>query len=224
MNYKKIVKIVSLAVLAAAFGQAKAMKIPKEELNKALLKAAEQGNITTVIKLLSQGANINCKDDNGNTPLMHASMYDYLAMAQLLLERGADSNCTNMWNSSPLIYAAMRNHLAMAQLLSEHNADIYYKGYNGKTALDFAHQYGYAEIAKLLVNEPHRRQSWQQALLLIQRLLTLGLSSPILTSALQQAKKNNPALAKVIQEQQNFSYLLENKLALIAPICGLNRK
>jgi ankyrin repeat protein len=224
MNYKQIAKIVSLAVLATAFGQsAQAMKMPKAKLNAMLLYAAEQGNSAIVIKLLDQGANINCKDNNGNTPLMHASMYNYLAIAQLLLERGADSNCTNDCESTPLIYAAMRNHLEMAQLLSEHNADIYYKGYNGKTALDFAHQYGYVEIAKLLINEPYRRQSRQQALLLIQRLLTLRSSSSVLANAPQQAK-NNPALAQTIQEQQTFSYPSDNNLALIAPICSLNRE
>jgi ankyrin repeat protein len=86
-----IVKIVSLAVLAAIFGQvAQAMEMSKEKLNKALLKAAGLGNIAEITQLLKHGADINCKNIIGFTPLLYviySSSSNYLLMLTRLLAK-----------------------------------------------------------------------------------------------------------------------------------------
>src|ERR1700733_6477581 len=166
MNFKQIVKIVSLGLLASAFGQtAVAMEIPREELNKQLLEAARISNIENVAQLLERGADSNCKDKKcGITPLIYASTNNKLEIAKLLLEHGADSNGKDNFDNTPLVWAStispaddliwgstIANKLEMAKLLLEHGADINHKNNNGETALIFVSRYNNLAIAKLLL-------------------------------------------------------------------------
>ena len=49
-------------------------------------------NSTQIVKdLLDAGANINSKDDEGNTPLWWACRYGYIETIKLLIDRGARS-------------------------------------------------------------------------------------------------------------------------------------
>ena len=67
-------------------------KISPEEqkaLNEALIEAAREGDAKEVKKLLGQGAEINCQDDLGATPLHWAAHYDHIEVVALLLKMGA---------------------------------------------------------------------------------------------------------------------------------------
>ncbi len=51
--------------------------------------AARSGNLQYVQQLLAEGADVNAKDDNGNTAFYYAAWHDRRDMAQLLLSKGA---------------------------------------------------------------------------------------------------------------------------------------
>jgi hypothetical protein len=152
MNYKKIVKIVSFAVLTTAFGQAVAMEIPKEELDRNLLNAAANGLAEQAIKLLDQGADINCKDKDGQTPLMWASQNGHFKITELLIKNGANSNDKNNFSNTPLILALITDHPQIAQRLIEHGADVNYKTKSGWTPLLYASKNGPLALVQLLLN------------------------------------------------------------------------
>src|SRR3984885_2080834 len=106
MNFKTIVKIVSLALFVSVFGQnALAMEISREELNNALLEAAIHDNADQLTKLLAAGADVNCKgydDEWTPTSLILASVYKHPAIVKILLEHGADINCKNNFGKTAL--------------------------------------------------------------------------------------------------------------------------
>ncbi len=83
-----------------------------------LTKAAGDGDINTVKKLLDEGAD---KDYDG--ALLSAAYKGHTEIARLLIEKGADVNAI-IHNTRVLAYAALTGHTKTAQLLVEKGADI----------------------------------------------------------------------------------------------------
>jgi ankyrin repeat protein len=48
------------------------------DLNQALIRAAQNGNAECVSRLLAEGADIDCDDVDGDTPLMLAAANDHI--------------------------------------------------------------------------------------------------------------------------------------------------
>ncbi len=63
------------------------------------------GDLPAVKKLLTAGADINAKGENGNTPLTYAVMSISLDVITYLLNAGADCNLTNDWGDKPVDWA-----------------------------------------------------------------------------------------------------------------------
>jgi ankyrin repeat protein len=255
MNYKKIVKIVSLAVLAAALGQsAQAMEKSQEELNKALLKETEQGNIARVTQLLEQGADSNYKEARfGSTPLIFASMNGQFAIARLLLNHAADINCKDKENWTPLIWASWQDNLAIARLLLEYGADINCTDDSGWTPLIWASTRGHLAIVQLLLEHDAdincKDNYGKTALDLANQHKSAAIIAELLINEPQRREEkkaqqllapslrllmlpsNSSVLANASQQAESNPTLSlsmkqngGNNLKLIAPICSLNRK
>lgn len=54
------------------------------------LKAVQQGSIRAMDAALDEGANINCRNNGGDTPLMTAALKNDAGMIMALLSRDAD--------------------------------------------------------------------------------------------------------------------------------------
>ena len=77
---------------------------PNEEINGQTLLywATHQNNIAFVKLLVSQGANVNYRDDLGRTPLQIACYFGFTEIVAFLLESGANTEgcleqATNGW-------------------------------------------------------------------------------------------------------------------------------
>jgi ankyrin repeat protein len=90
--------------------------------------------------LLERGANVNAKDDEGNTALMFAAANNNVEMLRLLIDAGADLNVKeNRYHSSALDRALGAEHRqAVELLLAAGAADERVKATNG-TAIDQSH-------------------------------------------------------------------------------------
>ena len=78
----------------------------------ALLHAAREGHVETVMTLLDAGADINQPSGGDHTgPMLIATINGHFDLALLLLERGADPNLANDAGTTPL-YAALNTHWA----------------------------------------------------------------------------------------------------------------
>jgi len=72
------------------------------------------GNIALIRRELSSGANVNQKNDLGQTPLHSAIEYGYKKIAELLIAKGADINSRDIKGSTPLDYAVDRKEMSEA--------------------------------------------------------------------------------------------------------------
>jgi len=87
--------------------------------------AAENGHFEIASQLMSHGAQVDCVDAQGSTPLLLAAKWaknDYVNVVQLLLLAGADANSKDAFGKSALFFAARRQDVALVQLLAEADA------------------------------------------------------------------------------------------------------
>ena len=118
--------------------------------------ATRQGNLAQIHLLLDQDADINSKDEHGQTALMQASLWGQTSVVALLAERGADLNGTAKFNLSALMLAVINRRIAIVQTLLTAGADLNIQGskgapgFYGKTALDLARETQLPGIIKVL--------------------------------------------------------------------------
>jgi ankyrin repeat protein len=98
--------------------------------------------------LLEKGAEIESRDNDGQTPLSSAAFLGHEATVQLLLKKGADIESKDKYGQTPLSRAAMRGHEAVVQLLLEKGADVESRDNDGQTPLSRA-----AKNVKLLAKD-----------------------------------------------------------------------
>jgi peptide-methionine (S)-S-oxide reductase len=108
-----------------------------------LFSAARSGRFDVAKLLIERGADVNARNDKGNTPLWFAcqspaNAEDRIAVARLLLESGARVRETCEDNSTALHFAARRGPVAMVELLIRHGAREWQGDKNGKRAIDYA--------------------------------------------------------------------------------------
>jgi len=83
--------------------------------------AAREGNVEAVKRHLASGADVNAKDENGETPLGHADR-NKLAVAELLIANGADVNAKDKFGH-PLLLLASKSW-EFAELLISNGAEV----------------------------------------------------------------------------------------------------
>src|SRR5262249_39667496 len=71
-----------------------------------LVTAIRQADVQATRTLLDNGADVNARDGEGNTPLILPSFYASSECLELLIEKGADVNSANQAGATPLIRAA----------------------------------------------------------------------------------------------------------------------
>ncbi|GKT91873.1 ankyrin repeat protein [Colletotrichum tofieldiae] len=103
--------------------------------------------------LIEKGADIEAKDEDGQTPLFHACRFRNDAVARLLIEKGADIEVKDKNGRTPLANACLFRKDAVARLLIEKGADIEVKDKNGRTPLANVCLSRYDAVARLLVEK-----------------------------------------------------------------------
>nr|XP_039257501.1 uncharacterized protein LOC120334115 isoform X1 [Styela clava] len=145
-----------------------------------LLEAARTGNTNLVEKLLHSkskssafaasiglksrmkklfkirvGAHVNCQDQNGYTPLHHASLNGHSDIVQLLLDVGASVNTKDKNGSRPLHLAAWNGKSEIVKILLTNGpnfASVNEQNADKETALHCAAQHGHRESVKILLD------------------------------------------------------------------------
>ena len=121
------------------------------KLDQELLKAIQYNKLGLVRRLHSEGASVNCCNNEGRSPL-HFSVYsDWDRVSHFLIDMGADLNAKGKFGGTPLHMAAFKGNLAIVQLMLKKGADLRAKDSNGNLPIHLAAMYGWADIVEVFV-------------------------------------------------------------------------
>lgn len=120
---------------------------------EAMNAAVVEGNFRKVRSLVDQGADVNARNEFGETPLIWAVAGGFLEIAFLLLDEGAKVDAPDNRKATPLLWAAANGRVGMVWLLLERGADINAREDKGETALSKAAVNGQYAIVRFLVEK-----------------------------------------------------------------------
>lgn len=89
-----------------------------------LFKAASLGDVKTVEELLNSGINVNARESEDETPLMHAAAEGHSEIVALLLRRGADIYARSANGQTALGRAAIYGHAHTVEILLKSGANV----------------------------------------------------------------------------------------------------
>ena len=126
-----------------------------------LHRAAYVGNCELIQVLLDYGLDVNARNADGETPLVHAT-YGQPKPVRLLLDHGADPNAQAYSGgqfslTTPLHRAIEFGKIETARLLLERGASVEVKDWAGRTPLDVASGEQREEIIKFLSEHRAKR-------------------------------------------------------------------
>ena len=124
---------------------------PSSRAGRALVDAAEAGNLTAVAALLAAGAPPDARDGTEMTPLMVAVVHDHTAVVELLLARGANVNARDDGGVTALMLAANNGRGEILERLLRYGAAVNAQTRAGWTPLMYAAWTGRTDVARRLL-------------------------------------------------------------------------
>lgn len=95
-------------------------------------------DLTWMSFLIGKGADVNLRDNKGNTPLELASNLGFVEGVNLLVQSGAKVDEPDATGATPLIVAVQRRDIAMMRVLLKAGANPDRADNTGRTARDYA--------------------------------------------------------------------------------------
>ncbi len=92
--------------------------------NPLLFRAASDGRNDLIESSLKEGADVNAREQEGETPLMYAAANGHTDTVLFLIDKGADVNAVSNNNETALARAASVGHTATVQTLLEKGAYV----------------------------------------------------------------------------------------------------
>ena len=110
---------------------------------KSLIQAVKDNKFVEIQRLIANGADINAKDEKGQTALIMASSFrNNKIMVEYLVDKGADVNKKDKHGNTALMVASFNGDTAVAGYLVGKEALVNTKNNNGWTALTWAKKRG----------------------------------------------------------------------------------
>ncbi|MBI1736815.1 MAG: ankyrin repeat domain-containing protein [Candidatus Rokubacteria bacterium] len=118
-------------------------------------RAVSAGDLEAVRRWLASGADVDARDEHGQTALMLAAHGGHAAIVEVLVASGADLDVTAKYSLSALMLAVVAGHAAVARRLVAAGADRTIEGrgapgFAGKTAYHLARDRRMDDLAAAL--------------------------------------------------------------------------
>lgn len=127
----------------------KANEVGDTPLHEACIK----GDLKRVKSLLSQGHEVNPRDNAGWIPLHEACNHGHYAIVECLLENGADVNNRGLKGMTPLHDAATNGHFTIMRLLIRYGANVISLTDGGETVMSCLNDYRQRNYSEMSNNE-----------------------------------------------------------------------
>ena len=116
---------------------------------------ASDSSIVEIERLIINGADVNAKNQRGQTPLHEAAMIGRADVAELLVDNGADINAEDNAGWTPLHAAAANSRwtAAVVQFLISEGAYIHAESHDGATPLHLVMLQGNVKVVRLLIEK-----------------------------------------------------------------------
>ena len=119
-----------------------------------LFEAIQDGNIGLVKELVKNGADVNCIDKTGQSPLHRACYLGHLDIVRVLIANGADIHQrASDLQLTPLHSATMNGDCQVVAFLIDNGADIHARDAAGGTPLLAACWVGALDTVKYLISK-----------------------------------------------------------------------
>ena len=115
--------------------------------------AAKYNNVNEARRHLNEGADVNKKDEQGQTPLHHAAYGGQKEVTEVLLERGAKVNAKDDEGWTPLHLASKNGHAPLVDLLLAKRGQVNSRDKKGRTPLHHATHGEGNEAALILISK-----------------------------------------------------------------------
>lgn len=163
-------------------------------LNSSLRIAIVYGRADIVEFLIANGADVNAKNNNGDTALHYAVGNSKLDIAKYLITHGADINVKDKGGYTPLHNAASEGKQEIARILIANGANVNAKSNTGYTPLHLAKEHNYGEIARILIangaDESIRNNDGETPEIFANRVQAENKAKAEATAAAKHAKEN----------------------------------
>ena len=117
-----------------------------------LCTVAQNGDAGLVMVLLEKfGADKNCKDTDGHTPLIHAAVEDHVPVVKTLLHSGADLYVADLEGLNAFHLAALNGNDDTVDALLAAGVDLNITANNGTTALHLASEKEHGDVVVALL-------------------------------------------------------------------------
>ncbi len=119
-----------------------------------LVRCVFANDLAALADLLARGADVNIRDEDERTPLIHAAIDGKTEIVKALIAAGADVNVQDAVGFSALHYAAQNQHAQVASLLLDASANVDLVDTYGNSPLRRAvfNSKGRGELVTLLLN------------------------------------------------------------------------
>ncbi len=123
-----------------------------QDQDQALIEAASKGDLEHIRELLDKGADVNARDEKGQTVLIRTISPRYSVEPKFLIEKGADINAFER-ELAALTKPLAHHRFEIVKFLLEKGADVNAKDTLGWTALMEAAMKGNVEIVQALLDK-----------------------------------------------------------------------
>lgn len=145
-DLKQLFSVVPLVAVILCLGIS-ASAVNAESLHD----AAREGDLDVISQLLSQGVDVNGRDESRETALIEAALSGQTRIAAMLIEANADTEARNDRGFTALHAAAYSGSVEIATLLLDHGAEVDALSKQKITPLHVAAEENQAAVAELLI-------------------------------------------------------------------------